>query len=451
LANGSLKVRELVGLYLRRIERVNPALNAFISVRPGKALDEADQAQRLLDDGDERPLLGIPFAVKDEHHVAGEITSFGGTPATTLAANDDDDVVRVLRDAGAIPIGKTALPELGMHPFTESPTWGITRNPWDLSRTPGGSSGGSAAAVASGLASFATAGDGGGSIRIPASCCNLFGLKVQSGTLASPPHLAGTGDLSVPGVLTRRVADAALLYDLLANDRMSSHEVTPAWGTSLVSAAEDLKRDRLRVGLAFNVGAPAHVAPEVHDVVVSLAHRLEARGHEVVDAKVDPGRWDLPFALLGMRVLVEEARLLEDPGRLDRRTRSVLRTGSFVNARLVHWALRRQHTITARTNRVFDDLDLVLTPTLAKPPVEVGRWHGRGSLRTSLGVARWCPFTSLANLIGNPAASVPAGFTGSGLPVGAQMLAPPGGEPTLIAVATQLESDLRWYDTFPAL
>ena len=202
LAQGSLTVRQLVSMYLARIERLNPTLKAFVSVRPDAALEEGDRAQKLLAQSEQRPLLGLPFAVKDEHDVAGELTSFG-TGACSTVADSDDEIVHLLRSAGAIPIGKTSLSELGMHPFTESPTWGIARNPWELSRTPGGSSGGSAAAVAAGLSSFATASDGGGSLRIPASCCNLFGLKVQRNRFAAESHQSAAGGLSVGGVLAR--------------------------------------------------------------------------------------------------------------------------------------------------------------------------------------------------------------------------------------------------------
>ena len=216
LANGSLKARELVSFSLHRIERFNPQLNAFVSARSVAALSEADQADQLRRGGDPRPLLGIPFAVKDEHDLAGEVTALG-TGSTAVVAEHDSAIVDILRGAGAIPVGKTTLPELGMHPFTESVTWGVTRNPWKPSRTPGGSSGGSAVAVAAGLVPFATASDGGGSIRIPASCCNLFGLKMQSGRVTMEPQSESLGGLSAFGVLTRSVADAALLYDLLTD------------------------------------------------------------------------------------------------------------------------------------------------------------------------------------------------------------------------------------------
>jgi amidase len=446
LSRGSLKVRDLVAVFLDRIERQNPYLNAFVSVRGEAALREADEAQRLLDRGDSRPLLGIPFAVKDEHDLAGEVTAYG-TAATSHVAERDSEIVGILRQAGAIAVGKTTLPELGMHPFTESVTWGVTRNPWDLSRTSGGSSGGSAAAVAAGLVSFATAGDGGGSIRIPASCCNLFGLKVQRGRVSMGPHPESAGRLSVFGVLTRHVADAAFLYDLLAEE--SARPAAPiGWNGSLRDAAATAP-SALRVGMTSRLGLRARVAPEVQRLVGDVAGTLRDAGHTISEVVVDPGRWLLPFTILGMRTLVDEARSLETPERLEPRTRTTLRTAAFLNERIVRWALDRQQVIGARTNRVFDDVDLVLTPTLAQPPVETDTWSRLGTLRTARGVGRWCPYTSLWNFIGQPAANIPAGFTDSGLPIGAQLLAPPDGEPNLVAVGAQLEQRLAWNTSRP--
>jgi amidase len=335
-----------------------------------------------------------------------------------------------------------------MHPFTESITWGVTRNPWDLTRTPGGSSGGSAAAVAAGLVPFATAGDGGGSIRIPASCCNLFGLKVQRGRVSTMPYPESVGGLSVVGVLTRNVADAALLYDLLAD--LSTNGIAGDWKHSLrESAVAD--PGRLRIGVAHRLGLRARVAPEVKNRVARVATVLRELGHSVSDTKVDPGSWLLPFSIVGMRTLIDEAQRLETPARLERRTRAAIRVGALTGTRGADWAVGRQQQIAVRTNRVFDHVDLVLTPTLTQPPVAAGAWEGRGTLRTSRGVGRWCPYTSLWNFIGQPAASIPAGFDGSGLPIGAQLLAPANAEPTLISVASQLERRLQWTVARPAL
>ena len=436
LAAGSLKAGELVGMVLDRIDRLNPALHAFNALRHAEAMAEAREAEAALDRGDHRPLLGIPFAVKDEHHVAGQVTSYG-TGTSAGAEPEDSELVHVLREAGAIPVGKTAMPELGMHPFTESVSWGTTRNPWHLARTPGGSSGGSAAAVAAGLVPFATAGDGGGSIRIPASCCNLFGLKVQRARLAGDGDRATAGGLSVSGVLARRVADTALLYDVLAG---------PAWPTSLLEAAR-LAPPRLKIGLTFSLGPPVPIDREVRVLVERVAGVLDALGHAVAPVRIRPGNWSPPFSVIGLRTLAGAGLAIADRGRLEARTRSGLRLASCVRPWMLSWALRRQAAVMARP--YFEGVDLLLTPTLALPPVRVGRWAGKGLLRTGLGVARFCPFTSLWNFLGYPAASVPAGFTATGLPVGAQLLARSDDEPTLISLAAQLEAKLRWPEQRP--
>lgn len=436
LAEGGLSARQLVSLCLERIEAQDRQLHAFVSVRGAAALEEADRVQRALDDGTAGPLAGIPFAVKDEHDLAGHVTSYG-TRARATVAKEDSGLVRALRSAGAIPVGKTAMPELGMHPFTESAWWGVTRNPWDPSRTPGGSSGGSAAAVAAGLVPFATAGDGGGSIRIPGSCCNLFGLKVQRGRIADDAAPPGTAmaNLTVPGVLTRRVDDAAALYDVLAPG-------APGWGRGLGDAARRAP-GRLRIGVAATLGSPARVDGEVRAVVAQVGEVLGTLGHEIIPVTVRPGRWEVPFSIIGLRVLHEQARVVEDPTVLEGRTRAAMRLAARVPDRLGRWAVTRQQR-TQAVGRMFDGVDLILTPTLSAPPPPVGKWEGRGLMRTSFGVIRLCPFTSLGNYLGLPAATIPAGFTAAGLPVGAQLLGPADGEPALVAVAAQLEAELGW-------
>ena len=201
IRDGEISPRELVQVYLDRIERIDPELNAFRVVLAERALTEAKQAARRKAT-QERPLLGVPFAIKDNHDLTGEVTTHGTGAYDRTPAKEDAEIVRRLRAAGAIPIGKTLLPELAIWPFTESATWGVTRNPWDVDRTPAGSSGGSAAAVAAGLASFATASDGGGSIRLPAANCRLFGLKPQRGRVSLLPT-PSTGTACPSRVCTR--------------------------------------------------------------------------------------------------------------------------------------------------------------------------------------------------------------------------------------------------------
>src|SRR6478672_13524817 len=226
IAGGELSSRELVELCLRRIEATQPRLNAFRTVLAERALLEAGQADARRGAGGDRPLLGVPVAVKDDIDVAGEVTALGSNAYGEPAAADAE-VVRRLRAAGAVVIGKTHVPELTQSPFTETATFGATRNPWDLQRAPGGSSGGSAAAVAAGLVGAALGSDGAGSIRIPSAWCGLFGLKPQRGRVSLAPRPRAWHGLSVNGVLTRRVADTALFHDVASGSTDIDHDRPP--------------------------------------------------------------------------------------------------------------------------------------------------------------------------------------------------------------------------------
>ena len=228
LASGEITSPELVELYLDRIARLDGELNAYRVVRSAGARTEAVEAQRRIDAGERLPLLGVPIAIKDDVDVAGELTAWGTAAHGPVKSHDADVVVR-LRDAGAIVIGKTNVPEMTIWPFTESATFGATRNPWDPSRSPGGSSGGTAAAVAAGLAPFGLGSDGGGSIRTPATWCGLYGIKPQRDRVPLAPHDDGWQGLIVNGPITRTVEDAALFLDVTAT--------TPAPDGGFVAAA----------------------------------------------------------------------------------------------------------------------------------------------------------------------------------------------------------------------
>ena len=438
---GEVSARELVELVLGRIERLDRELNAFGAVYAERALLEASQADARRRAGEDRPLLGVPVAVKDEIDIGGEVTGYG-TGAMISKAPADAEVVRRLRAAGAIVIGKTKMPEFGLWPFTESVTWGVTRNPWDPERTPGGSSGGSAAAVAAGMVPTALGADGAGSIRIPAACCGLFGLKPSRGRVPRTPHDRDGSHWIVFGALTRSVRDAAVMLDVLGDD-----------GQGFAPAVQT-RPERLRIGVApgFPAGTRGRLSDDVRAALDETTVQLRSLGHTVVEGKVDLRARDVPvivgLILRGVRDLVAPA---ERPERLERRTRAFARPGALLSERTTERLLSAERAIAARLTATFDDHDLLLTPVTSAPAVPAGIMEGRGATVTYLWETGWVPFTILWNITGQPAASVPAGFSAEGLPLAVQIVGRPGDERTVLAVAAELEAERPWADRRPPI
>jgi amidase len=377
----------------------------------------------------------VPIAVKDAEDVTGEVTGWG-TAANFTPASQDSELVRRLRAAGAVIIGKTNCPELVIMGDTEGPAFGITRNPWNTDRSPGGSSGGSAAAVAAGLCAAATASDGAGSIRIPASNCGLVGLKPTRDRIPLAPLDEHWYGLSVVGFETRSVEDTALLLSVGADDDglRNSFSLPPG---------------PLRVASSIKAALPTRVHDDVKRVVNATAGRLRGLGHEVEQS-------DPPYApvspattryLAGM-AQDAEARI-ERPDRLQRRTKGFARIGNAIPGPVLDWALREDDT--ERMRPFFERHDVLLMPVAAVPPVQAGQWEGLGAVRTFLGLAQAYPFAVEWNLTGQPSVSVPAGRSEDGMPIGMQLVGRHGEEATLLALAAQLESELRWTEHRPPL
>jgi amidase len=448
---GEISARELTEACLARIDRLDPVLNAFRVVWPERVLAEADQADARRRGGEERPLLGVPIAIKDNVDVAGEVTP-AGTGAYGPPATDDAEIVRRLRAAGASLLGKTHLPELALWPFTESATWGVTRNPWDLGRTPGGSSGGAGAAVAGGLVGVAQASDGAGSIRIPAACCGLFGLKPQRDRVPLAPDLEHWYGLSVYGALTRGVLDSALFLDATAGPAPGGPAGPPPGPSSFASAARS-SPGRLRVALSVKPPGPTRLDPDVVRAVHETGALLSSLGHEVRERNPD---WGLVASSLGPRYLrgaCDDAAAVPRPERLERRTRGMARLGALVPQAAVERARSAGDEHARRILGLWDDHDVLLMPTLTTPAVELGRWEGRGALRTFLEVANGFggTFTGPWNVTGQPAASVPAGLNAAGLPLAVQLVGRPNDEATLLSLAAQLEAERPWADRRPPI
>jgi amidase len=443
LSAGEISARELTELYLARIEAIDPHINAFRAVLAEQAITEADRAQERLRAGEQAPLLGVPVAVKDNVDVAGELTTHG-TGAVTKPAASDSEVVRRLRTAGAVIVGKTTLPELAMWAqMTETPTWGVTRNPWNLERSPGGSSGGSAAAVAAGLVPAALASDGGASIRVPAALCGLFGLKPQRGRVSMMPDSDHWYGLSVFGGLARSVLDAALLDDVVMGPADGDRYVPPPPEYSFAEAARR-EPPKLRIAVSTKPMLPVRPSAQARTAVESTAELLRSFGHEVRERDPRYGQLMpnmLPRYLAGV---CDDAARTQEPERLEPRTRRFARLGKHMHGRALARSLRREGKVAARIGAIFTDHDVLLTPVTAKPAPRADGWRGKGALATFDGSRPYVCYTAAWNYTGQPAAAVPAGFDHEGLPLAVQLVGRPNAETTLISLAAQLERARPW-------
>jgi amidase len=441
IRSGEVSSRELTELSIERIRRYDPVLNAFRVVMEESALAEADQADARRRAGDDRPLLGVPIAVKDDQDVRGEITG-KGTLGNATPKSADSEIVRRLRGAGAVIVGKTNVPELMMFPWSETAAYGTTRNPWDLDRTPGGSSGGSAAAVAAGLVAVATASDGGGSIRIPAGCAGLVGLKPQRGRVSVFPDANAWQGLSVYGAVTRTVADSALFYDAVKEN-----------GPSFAEAAAR-EPGKLRVAVSYGVPKPITVklGAEYRGAVDSTIATLRGLGHTVEEREIDYGQVINAVVARLLKGVHVDAQALEHPERLARAGRGLSRIGGLIPQSAVDRVRAGEAADAARMNQVFaDGFDVILTPMFTRRPPKVLEYEGRGGIWSFNGAARFTPFTAAWNHSGQPGITVPAGPADDGFPLAVQFLGPVDGEPVLLSLAAQLEQELGWPDRRPPL
>jgi amidase len=425
-----VSAEELVCSMLRQIERVDRHVNAFRVVFADTAITTARRIDAAAQADDSKPLLGVPVAIKDDCDVAGEVTAWG-TKAYGPGPSEDAEVVHRLRTAGAIILGKTHVPEMTAWPWTSSDTWGVTRNPWNLTRTAGGSSGGSAAAVASGMCGMALGSDGGGSIRYPAGLVGVFGLKPQLDRIPLGRRSGAWNGLLALGPLTRTVRDAALFLDATA-------------ATSMLPGL-DQPAQNLRVNVSFDPprGSFVRLHPEARRAVEMTAELLIDLGHRVSAREVDYGNVMNDATIRYLDGVARDVAAISHPERLHVTTRRLARVGRLLPRRIVERAVGRKDMLARRVNRVFDDADFVLTPMSPgdPPAADAATHHGLlWALRHS-NVAAWAiPW----NAIGQPAVSLPVGFDSNGLPLAVQLCAPSGHEHVLLDVASQIEAARPW-------
>jgi len=428
LRSGEISSRVLTEATLRALERDNQRLNAIVEMLADEALTQADDADRRRAQGEDGPLLGVPIAVKNEHDIAGHVTA-QGSRAVTRVAGADSEIVQKFRAAGMPMVATTTLPELAAFGFTESDAYGVTHNPRDLERTPGGSSGGSAALVAAGAVGIATASDGAGSIRIPAACCGIPGFKPTQGRM---PSSGGWYDMSTQGCLTQRLADAALFLDTFGD-----------FGGELQSAAAQ-PPGRLRIGVTTAGAAATRMAPidpAVHEGVRRAVDALAELGHDVREVDLKYGVAAKTLTVRYLAGIRQSAIEVDDPMLLQRNTRGMASLGRAFSPSMIRAATRAGHRWGEAVHEELA-VDVLLTPVLTGVAPEIGRFGGRNGLQTILAMNAYYPYTAQWNHAGLPAVSLPAGADDGGRPVAVQLIGRRRADAVLMALAAQAESAL---------
>jgi amidase len=448
--SGEVSARELVEASLERIEELNPKLNAFVDVDAERALATADR----IGPRDERPFAGVPVAIKNNRPVAGLRLTYGCSLMADNLCEYDHNITRRLKDAGFVIVGTTTLPEYGILPTSEARLFGPTRNPWDLERTPGGSSGGAAAAVAAGIVPVAHGNDGGGSIRIPAACCGLVGLKPTRGRISAAPEL-GDSSLGIDGMLTRTVADTAAILDVLAGYEPGDATWAPP---PLEPFAEAATREPGRLRIAATTLPPipdAVVDPACAGAVAEAAELLRSLGHEVEE--VTPpwqieGLSELFGAVFSVHISLSIAYsgmvAGREPTAEDMEPMSwaifsmVKKLGAVENMA----AVVQLQSHTRRLVSFLEPYDALLTPALAERPLPLGTLDTAAPepMSTFTRSGLFTPFTPVFNASGQPGISVPLYEGEDGLPLGVQIVGRPAGEGALLALAAQLEEARPW-------
>jgi amidase len=451
---GELSATELVETALERVESIEPELNAFTYRDPDAALAAADDVRP----GDGRPFAGVPIAIKDTAEVAGWPYTLGSQIFGDFVPEYDTFVVRRLREAGFVLVGKTSLPEFGILPVTEPRRFGPTRNPWDTERTPGGSSGGAAAAVAAGMLPLAHGSDGGGSIRIPASCCGLVGLKPSRGRVSRGPD-QGEDFLVQDGVLTRTVADTAALLDVLAGYEPGDATWAPPPAEPFAAAA-GREPGRLRIGVTTDGPIDAELDPQCERAVRDAAELLSSLGHEVEEVAAPWAGQDLlrVFTLVfgtpvAMGVVFGSQMTGREPSEeLVEPLTWTIWNGVRERSALDYMLARTRLSMATRAIvALWNDFDVVMTPALAQRPVRIGEidacsdepWE---DFRRS---GEFTPYTAVFNVTGQPAISLPLFQGDDAMPLAVQLAGRPADEATLLSLGAQLEAARPWADRRP--
>jgi len=443
---------EVTRAVLDRIERVNPRLNAYVTITDDQAIRDARAAERAVGKRGARlgPLHGVPFSTKDLVITKGVRTTFGTRFYADHVPTEDAPMVARMKAAGGIQLGKTNTPTFGWIGATHNLVFGITRNPWNTDRTPGGSSGGASAAVAAGLGPVAIGTDGGGSIRIPASCAGIFGHKASYGRIPVYPP-SGAWSLSHIGPMTRTVEDAALMMNACAGPDERDQYSLPADGIDYVKALKGSLKG-LRIGWSPDLGFARVVDPEVEATCAKAARRFRELGAKVDEARLGwpspKAAWEAVFC---GGIATRMAPYLDRPNDIDPGLLPIIQDAVKWPASRYVQAWFDRLTWYDHVRRYFETHDLLLTPTIATPPFKVGLDNPLEIAGRPVEAYDWIPFTFPFNLTGNPAASVPCGFTKDGLPIGLQVVGRRFDDVTVLRAAAGFEKLAPWADRKPAI
>jgi amidase len=449
IRRGDVTPTELVDDVLARIERLNPKLDAFLTVAIDQAHEAARAAEaRLVEGGDLPPFLGVPISIKDLNDTAGIRTTHATAEWHDRVPEHDEEVVARIRRGGFVIVGKTNTPEFGSRSTTHSPAYPTARNPWDLGRTPGGSSGGAGAAVASGLGAVAQGSDGGGSIRIPAAWCGVYGIKPSRGRVSSAPHPQSWN--AVNGPLARTVADAAALLDVMEGCAPGDTWCLPS---PVRPYLEEVGATPRRLRIAWTDVHPdpdMEVAAAWRAAVRTTVDLLADEGHALVEAA--PPEFNVAEIALVAASATAARPDLPDVGTLDTPNRTLVQLAAGSNAADLGTAFRTLQLESRQIVAFFDDYDVLLTPTMAAgAPTLDTRLMGDEDWAGMFQLLKIVAFTPTWNFTGQPAVAIPAGFDDDGLPVSVQLVGRPADEATLVQLSGRLEHVRPWAEFRPPI
>ena len=445
IRQGEISPLELLNFYQGRIEQLEPKLGSFAFLDFESAQQQAQQQTEILgntSDTSKLPLFfGIPTAIKDLYDVTGMPSRYGNGVIPPQPASIDSGITQSIKKAGFIIVGKTATSELGSLPYTESPNLPPARNPWNLDYTAGGSSGGASAAVAGGLLPIAPGSDGGGSVRGPAFCCGLVGLKPSRGRISNAPVGDYAGGIATHGCLSRSVADSAALLDVLAGYKTGD----PYWLESPDSSfLQQLEKQPKKLKIAF--GSHLSVGGQAEDIlaqqVTNVASHLESMGHVLVEACPDFAPLVEPFTIIWQSSIVSAGlpeQILSPMNQWLKQTAPDLTT--YLRS------LQQMQVYARQIVSFFDEYDVLLLPTYLQTTIEIGQWGDTPPEKTLENIINWIAPCPPFNATGQPAIAIPTALGENNLPVGVQLIGKPADEVTILQLAYQLEKVLNWQET----